>query len=282
MATATHRIDDPFSLHTAASNGHLDLVELLLDEENPPYDDPDGQGRTPLILAAAGGHPDVVELLLEFEQADPNNTSNKLCVDVNHRAEDGSTALKAALAAESAEAAEVLLRHPGIDVGHTLKYAEDWTPLGAASILGYLKVVKAIVKSLTADKSPARCEKHRGESLQGTPLYLASDGGHIKVVKVLIKDEYWKDVNKNYINDTSVGGKTALFAAAMNGHADVVDLLLKKGADTTKKSSDGLTPLEATIIGRHTAVVKLLFEHRNKKTGGTRSGTEETLARTEP
>ncbi|KAI8623274.1 ankyrin repeat-containing domain protein [Xylariaceae sp. FL1651] len=251
MAPDDKNEGSPFNLRTAASHGHADLVELLLDEPNPPYDNTDDRGRTPLILAASGGHPEVVELLLDTEQ-----------VDVNHTAEDGSTALKAALAADSAEVAEVLLRDPKIDVGVKVTYAEEWTPLGAASLAGYLKVAKAIAKKLAPEKRVALREKHRGESVQGTPLYLASDQGHTKVVKLLLKDEYLPDAadeKKNYIDERNMGGRTALLAAATNGHADVVDLLLQKNADMDAQSSDGMTPLKAAMFGGHTNVVKLLF-----------------------
>jgi len=259
---------NPFNLRTAASHGHADLVELLLDEKDVEFDGVDDRGRTPLILAASGGHVEVVELLLEFAQIDYKNPTPR--VKVNLTAEDGSTALRAALAADSAEVAEVLLREPDIDVGVTVTYAEEWTPLGAASLAGYLKVAKAITKKLAASKPEALFEKHRGESVQGTPLYLASDGGHTKVVKLLLKDEYLPaaaDQKANYINETSMGGRTALLAAATNGHADVVDLLLQKEANMNLQSSDGMTPLRAAIIGGHTNVVKLLFAQNRKYPG---------------
>ena len=260
---------NPFNLRTAATHGHVDLVELLLDEPNAEYDGVDDRGRTPLILAASGGHPEVVELLLEYARPTPSHPAPR--VKVNHKAEDGSTALRAALAADSAEVAEVLLREPDIDVEVEVTYAEEWTPLGAASLAGYLKVTKAIAKKLAAKKPNALCTKHRGESVQGTPLYLASDGGHTKVVKLLLRDEYLpkaEEEKKKYINDTSMGGRTALLAAATNGHADVVDLLLRKNANTAAQSSDGMTPLKAAIIGGHTSVVKLLFAQDKRNSEG--------------
>src|SRR5512140_2276992 len=113
-ATEDKNEGNPFNLRTAAEKGHLDLVELLLDEPHPPYDEVDDRGRSPLILAA-GGQPEVVELLLEF--ADRTKADGAKVIDVNRKAKDGTTALKAALTADSAEAAEVLLRNPDIDVG---------------------------------------------------------------------------------------------------------------------------------------------------------------------
>lgn len=54
-------------LHEACNHGHLEVVEVLL-ENNASIDDPGGphcNGITPLIDAANNGHVDVVQLLLD-------------------------------------------------------------------------------------------------------------------------------------------------------------------------------------------------------------------------
>jgi ankyrin repeat protein len=48
--------------------------------------------------------------------------------------------------------------------------------------------------------------------------------------------------------------------AASNGHEAVVKLLLEKGADMERKSSNGRTPLWWAAEGGHEAVMKLLLE----------------------
>ena len=57
------------------------------------------------------------------------------------------------------------------------------------------------------------------------------------------------------VNHADADGYTALHAAAENGHADVVKLLLAKGADRTKRAM-GKTP--ADLAKAHPEVLKLL------------------------
>jgi len=47
-----------------------------------------------------------------------------------------------------------------------------------------------------------------------------------------------------------VDGKTALFRAAVFGHADLVRMLLKRGADSQARGNDGRTVLEVVVGAR--------------------------------
>ena len=47
-----------------------------------------------------------------------------------------------------------------------------------------------------------------------------------------------------------VDRKTALFRAAVFGHADVVRLLLERGADPSARGADGRTALEVVVVAR--------------------------------
>ena len=54
-------------------------------------------------------------------------------------------------------------------------------------------------------------------------------------------------------------GHTALMLAASNGHDDIVDLLIKAGADTTLRGFDSKrTALQWAIAGNHAKCVALL------------------------
>jgi ankyrin repeat protein len=47
--------------------------------------------------------------------------------------------------------------------------------------------------------------------------------------------------------------------ASFRGHTDVVKALLAKGADVNAKSSDGETALIAASVGDHAEIVKMLL-----------------------
>ncbi|HEY0072973.1 MAG TPA: ankyrin repeat domain-containing protein [Abditibacteriaceae bacterium] len=57
-----------------------------------------------------------------------------------------------------------------------------------------------------------------------------------------------------------VGGQTALFLAAGNGHVEVIKLLLSKGADVTAESIEGNTPLVWAAFNGQAEAVRLLLQ----------------------
>lgn len=72
--------------------------------------------------------------------------------------------------------------------------------------------------------------------------------GNVGKVKLLLQ----KDPD---VNHADADGYTALHAAAENGHVEVVNLLLAKGADRTKRSM-GMTPAE--LAKKHPEVLRIL------------------------
>ena len=84
------------------------------------------------------------------------------------------------------------------------------------------------------------------------PLLCASAGGHTNIIRLLI--EKGAEVNKI----TSDLNWTALIAAAYCGHVDACEALLIRGADRTLKTSKGQTALDMAKKQGHQNVVRLL------------------------
>jgi ankyrin repeat protein len=82
-------------LHYAATNGHLKIMELLL-EHHAYIDAQSPNGTTPLMMAASYGSPEAVKLLIESG------------ADIHVRNQKGMTALDFAQRAERANAVELL------------------------------------------------------------------------------------------------------------------------------------------------------------------------------
>mmetsp|Transcript_54935 Transcript_54935/g.101676 ORF Transcript_54935/g.101676 Transcript_54935/m.101676 type:complete len:317 (-) Transcript_54935:215-1165(-) len=91
------------------------------------------------------------------------------------------------------------------------------------------------------DRSPQSAEK----------LIAAAKSGDIATVRECLAS--------NVDPDASSKGVTALYVAAEQGKLDVVEELLKNGADVNKGGKDGQTPLQAAFLRGHRDVLKVLF-----------------------
>ena len=79
-----------------------------------------------------------------------------------------------------------------------------------------------------------------------TPLRKAATRGNMELVKMLLE----KIDSDSAINEKDVGlEQTALHVAAYNGHRDVVEILLKAGADVKSMDKDGKTPIDLCSQG---------------------------------
>jgi ankyrin repeat protein len=164
-------------------------------------------GDGPLAMAARAGDLQAVRTLV------------KAGADVNARSGDGSTPLLWAAHKSSPEIAQVLIAAKA-----AVDAANDYgiTPLLQASRTGDAAMVDVLLKA-GADPSRAHPE---GE----TPLLAASRAGSVPIVRLLLARGV--DVNAAEAFQKT----TALMWAAAEGHVDVVDVLLKAGADPNRQA----------------------------------------------
>ena len=153
--------------------------------------------------------------------------------DVNLRSGDGSTPLLWAAHNSDIEIARVLLG-AGAKVDTPNNFGV--TPLLAASRIGDAQMMAALLK---AGADPAR-----GVPAGETPLAAAARAGSVPAVALLLE----RTVDLNAAD--TVQKTTPLMWAAVEGHTDVVDLLLKAGADPNRQGH--ITSLtERTINSDH-------------------------------
>ncbi|CQD08614.1 ankyrin repeat domain protein [Wolbachia endosymbiont wPip_Mol of Culex molestus] len=87
-----------------------------------------------------------------------------------------------------------------------------------------------------------------------TLLTIAAENGHASVVEVLLKAE----ANVNAVDSNK--WFTPLHVAAENGHASVVEVLLKAKANVNAVGIEGCTPLHVAAENGHASVVEVLLK----------------------
>ena len=161
----------------------------------------------PLLTAARQGDITTLQSLLNGN------------VDVNFARADGSTALAWAVYGNNPEAVDLLIRS-GADVNAANDYGV--TPLSLSCANGNSAVVQML---LDAGADPNRA-KETGE----TPLMTCSSAGALEAVKTLLAQS--ADVNAKENEED----QTALMWAAVEKHPQVVQELIKHGADVHARS----------------------------------------------
>ncbi|KAG2495140.1 hypothetical protein HYH03_006749 [Edaphochlamys debaryana] len=119
-------------LHVAASRGHADVVEVLLDRGKAKVEATDKNWKTALHVAALEGHGAVVEVLLDKGEAKVDKV-DKL----------GWTALQCAASQDHAGVVKALLAR-GANV--EAKCEHGWTPLMRAAYNGHVEAVRAMLR----------------------------------------------------------------------------------------------------------------------------------------
>ncbi|XP_034042115.1 ankyrin repeat domain-containing protein 50 [Thalassophryne amazonica] len=258
-------------LHAAACEGHRAVCAALTEHSSMArVGEMDIEGRTPLILAAQEGHWSTVRLLLDRRSS------------IDHRAYDGHSALSFALLEGHTEVAELLMRR-GADTdvqdaeGRPLLYllvlenrlematlliekggiplesrdSEGRTALHVASWQGSVDMVQLLLlhgANLNAQDTEGR-----------PPLHSVAWTGHAEVGRCLLEAT---DINVDL--SCKQHGATALSIAAQEGHADIVMMLLEKGANPNHIDKYGRSPVKVAVKHRHFTIVKLLESYGAK------------------
>ncbi len=242
-------------LINAATYGHLDIVNLLLDS-NKGFD-ASAKNNHALISAIRGGYLDVVNRLLEvprvvesihndgYELADTileeSVTSGNLAI-VNRLLETFPEAHTERALAFSAERGylDIVNRLLNEEEEEAEEY-DIMTALKHAAYGGHLNVVNALLQLPGIDPT------YNNNEL----IVWATDGGHIDMVNRLLQ---YKDVDPTDI------GNRALRSAAGGGHLDVVNRLLQDKRVTPEGRNQ---MLESAARWGQLEVVNRMLKYKN-------------------
>lgn len=229
------------ALNIAARNGHIEIVQLLLNLKSTSanilkevdVNHADRDGWTPLRSASWGGHTEVVKLLIE---------QSNCAIDLADKEE--RTALRAAAWSGHEDILKILIS-AGANVNSVDKQGR--TSLIAASYMGHYEIVEILLENgadvnhLDVDGRSALCVA----ALCGT-------SGYSKVISCLLEH----GANTDQLDND---GMSPLLVSSFEGNAEVCELLLENGADPDLADFMGRTPLWAACTAGHANVVKLLL-----------------------
>jgi len=254
-------------LHYISYLGIAQVVNTLLEMNKWDVNQSDSAGITPLIWAASCGHEEVVELLLQQNDIQPDlPDTNGGRTALSWAAGNGHEGVVRIFLGPRF----INLGRIGRWCGTTLgvegllfgrKYVDPdspstsgRTPLSFAAENGHEGVVKLLLER--QDVNP-----DSSSEFGRTPLIWAATYGHEGVVKILLER---KDVNPDR---STIFGKTSLANAAHSGHEGIMRMLLERD----EVNPDGLdtryfqTPLSWAAENGHEGAVKILLGQRNVK-----------------
>lgn len=234
-------------LLVAARNGDREATLRLLVEDGVYINCKDTLGFTPLMWAVYYNHFAVTELLLSY------------VANLNAKSLGGHTPLHIAVSKGSVECLNLLCK---AGANMNVRSKNGYTALHEACSSGHWECAKILLEH----KISVNIKSNEGF----TPLHFAASKGYTDICKLLLEQGA-------AIDFTDTSGRTPLHVAATcpNGK-DVVDLLIKKGANVVKKCLRHRTPLQHAIEQNCTISIPTLkqAEARNRASEATSEAVE--------
>ena len=248
----------PPPLHSAVEANLPDIAWLLM-EAGADADLTDYKCRSPLVVAALENHLEIAKLLVDHYDADVNGPAIAGC----------TTPLLAAAVRNHYQMARFFVdRGASFDDGRHLLAAVEAHAFDVAEFLiGRGANVEAKHKGepllhVLAKRNDiegvqfflnrhADVNSRTMDSFARTPLMVAVIEGHIDLAELLIR-------RGAEVNTTDEFGYTPLHLAARRGNSSLVELLVKNGADSSIQDDDGQTPAALALEAGHTSLALVI------------------------
>jgi ankyrin repeat protein len=228
-------VHDSSLLCLAALEGHLELVDKLLKNENLfPNSIREDQKTKALFLASQNGHLNIVEKLIEKG------------AEVNAFNQDGVTVLGIAIFRGQIETVKALIQN-GAEINKGTRNGN--TPIMVAALSQEIDVINILIENGAELEAVDKNKKNA--------LMYAALGGSSETIALLMK------TGKINIDAVDEDGNTALMLAASEGNTKAVNTLIKYGANTNIANKNGLDALKIAKVKNNATVVNALNIHNN-------------------
>jgi ankyrin repeat protein len=225
-------------LHLACSRGNISAVVELMEHDSTCVKVTDNHRDTPLHEACLQGHLEIVQYLL---------SNSSLALSKN---KDDEMPIHTACKGGHVEVVGQLLK-PEYGHARTMLNATDASgnaPIHLAVQSGIYELIKLLVLhdvDLNAKNRDGVC-----------PIHLAAAQGHKKVAKALL------ECHKDVVDTSDDKKRTPLHHAAMNDQEEMINYLLKRGANKEAVDQQDTTPLVLAAAWGKANAVKALIQGR--------------------
>ena len=213
--------------HLAAKQNHLDILKTFIDEVNPNKKNNDGD--TAMHLACQNGNLETITTLMKNSNMQKRNNLHETVLHVAAKSHKTRAEVVAYL------------------IDAVLK-SSSWSLVDAADVNGNTALHLA---AMTGRKEIIPSLKHLNPTLLNqegeSPLHAAAKGSHPDVLQTLL--EVFNVYSKAFkIDQQNTQGESLLHICAEQGDAQMVEILVKQGADLALKDTDGNSVLHALAL----------------------------------